>query len=342
MNMNAWLDQLIHNRNKTPFPLLAYPAVQMMFISVKELVTNPNWQAMGMRLIADRWDMPAVASYMDLSVEAEAFGATCVYGEDEVPTIVGRLVSNEEEAQALQVPEIGAGRTAICIEGVQKSMRLINDRPIFANCIGPYSLAGRLLNVNDIMLMCYEDPDTVHTVLRKATDFIKKYIAEYVKIGCDGIVLAEPLAGILSPDLMEEFSTAYVKEITEEFQSDSFLIIYHNCGSAVERLLPQVLDTGCKAFHFGDHVNLKNILEHFPSDRLVMGNISPSSVFNGRPVKGVKSATQKLLWECMNYDNFLISSGCDIPPDTELDNIDAFFDTVKANYYKRYLAELIM
>jgi len=342
MNMTGWLDQLIHNRNKKPMPLLTYPAVQMMFISVKELVNNPNWQAMGMRLIADRYDMPAVVSYMDLSVEAEAFGAHCVYGEEEVPTITGRLISSPEEAEALQVPEIGAGRTQICIEGVHKAMRLINDRPIFANCIGPYSLAGRLLNVNDIMLECYEDPDMVHCVLRKATEFIKKYIKAYKDIGADGIVLAEPLAGILSPDLMQEFSTDYVKEIVSEFQSDSFLIIYHNCGNAVERLLPQVIDTDCKIFHFGDHVNLKRILDNFPADRLVMGNISPSSVFNGRPPKGVKTATQKLLFECMTYDNFLISSGCDIPADTELDNIDAFFETVSANYYKRYLAELIM
>ncbi len=342
MNMKGWLDQLIHNRYKKPLPLLTYPSVQLMFITVKELVDNPNWQAMGMRLIADRYDMPAVMSYMDLSVEAEAFGATCVYGTDEVPTIIGRLISTPEEAEALQIPEIGAGRTQRCIEGVAKAMRLINDRPIFANCIGPYSLAGRLLNVNDIMLMCYEDPDTVHVILRKATEFIRKYIAEYKKIGADGIILAEPLAGILSPDLMQEFSTDYVREIVDEFQSDSFLIIYHNCGNAVARLIPQILDTGAAIFHFGDHANMKEILEQFPGDKLVMGNISPSSVFNGRPPKGVRVATQRLLFDCMEYDNFLISSGCDIPPDTELDNIDAFFETVKANYYKRYLAELIM
>ena len=342
MNMLNWLDHLIHDRNKKAFPILSYPAAQLLYITVKELVTNANWQAMGMRLIADRYDMPAVASYMDLSVEAEAFGAHTVYGVDEIPTIIGKLIETAEDAENLRVPEVGEGRTGTCIEGVVKALRLINDRPVFANCIGPYSLAGRLINVNDVMLMCYEEPEIVHTVLRKATDFIKEYILAYKKVGANGVIMAEPLAGILSPDLMQEFSTNYVREIVDELQEPNFLIVYHNCGNAVERLLPQILDTGCHIFHFGDHANIKNILDKFPTDKLVMGNISPSTVFNGMNPRGVRLATQRLLFECMEYDNFLISSGCDIPPDTDFDNIDAFFETVKSNYYKRALYDLIM
>lgn len=342
MNMYNWIDQVIHDRNKKPFPLLTYPSVQMMYITVKELVSNSLWQAMGMRLIADQYDMCASTSYMDLSVEAEAFGAHTVYGVDEIPTIIGKLIETEEDADNLRVPEVGEGRTGICIDGVTKALRLINDRPVFANCIGPFSLAGRLMNVNDIMLMCYEEPEVVHKVLRKATDFIKKYIHEYKHVGANGVVLAEPLAGILSPALIQEFSTDYVKEIVNELQDKSFIIIYHNCGNAVAQLLPQVLDTGCNVFHFGDHVDIRAILENFPKDKIVMGNLSPTTVFNAESPKAVRMATQKLLFQCMNFDNFLISSGCDVPPDTDLDNINAFFDTVKYNYYKRSLVDLLM
>ena len=57
---------------------------------------------MGMRLIADRYDMCASTSYMDLSVEAEAFGAHTVYGVDEIPTIIGKLIETEEDADALR------------------------------------------------------------------------------------------------------------------------------------------------------------------------------------------------------------------------------------------------
>ena len=40
-----------------------------------------------------------------------------------------------------------------------------------------------------------------------------------------------------------------------------------------------------------------------------------------------------LVNKCAHYENFVLSSGCDIPPESSFDNIDAFF---KANdeFYK--------
>ena len=49
------------------------------------------------------------------------------------------------------------------------------------------------------MLYCYDEPDMMHTVLEKTTEFITKYILAYKAIGAHGVVIAEPLAGLLSP-----------------------------------------------------------------------------------------------------------------------------------------------
>ena len=323
--MERWIHTLTKNSRGLAQPLLAYPAVQLLGVTVTELVRSPELQAEGMRLLAERYPMPLAIGYMDLSVEAEAFGAKAVYSDGNIPTIVGQLISEEEEANALQAPPVGAGRTGVALEGIRLALEIIPDRPVIANCIGPYSLAGRLMNVNEIMLDCYEEPDMVHTVLRKVTDFLRSYIAAFKEAGANGIVLAEPLAGILSPALMQEFSTDYVKELTEDLQSEDFPFIYHNCGTAVNRLLPQVLDTGCLAYHFGNHVSMQDILANFPSDRLAMGNISPSSVLNGMSPEGVREAVSGLLAECGSYPNFLLSSGCDVPPHTPLENLSAFF-----------------
>ena len=50
----------------------------------------------------------------------------------------------------------------------------------------------------------------VHIVLQKVTEFLINYCNEYKKVGANGIVMAEPLAGLLSPDLAQEFSADYV------------------------------------------------------------------------------------------------------------------------------------
>lgn len=70
-----------------------------------------------------------------------------------------------------------------------------------------------------------------------------------------------------------------------------------------------------------------------PSDRVVMGNISPSHEFlNGTP-ESMKCAVNKLLGKCSHYENFVLSSGCDIPPESSFENIDAFF-VANDEFYK--------
>lgn len=337
MNMEKWLSELIDTQEKGAMPILSYPSTQLMFISVDELSYDANCQAIGMRLLIDRYNMPIAAGYMDLSVEAEAFGANCVHKPEEIPTITGKLISTQEEADALKVPEIGDGRTGIAVEGIQKAKVLIKDRPVFANCCGPFSLGGRLMDVNEILLETLEDPDLVHTVLDKATEFIIKYIKAYKEVGADGVIMAEPLAGLLSPGLMQEFSTDYVKKIVAEVQDEEFLIMYHNCANAIERKINEVIDTGCKMFHFGDGANMVELLEKMPKDVLILGNISPSAVFKADSSRKMAFDTQTLLVQCMINKNFMISSGCDIPADTPIKNIDTFFEVVEKGYYKQKL-----
>ena len=43
-------------------------------------------------------------------------------------------------------------------------------------------------------------------------------------------------------------------------------------------------------------------------------------------------AVAQIMEECSGYPNFLISSGCDIPPMTPWENIDAFFSAVNKMY----------
>ena len=329
MNMYAWKDQMIATAKKQATPVLSFPSVQLMGISVRELISSAESQARGMKLIADRVPTAASVSLMDLSVEAEAFGSTIRFSDDEVPTVIGALVTDEDEAEALAVPEVGAARTGLYIEAIRQAKELITDRPIFAGVVGPYSLAGRLLDVSEAMILCYEEPDMVHTVLRKATDFLINYINAYKAAGANGVVMAEPLAGMLSPSLCEEFSAPYVKEIVDAVQDENFLFVYHNCGNNVLLMTDAIYSCGAMAYHFGNAIDMAEMLPKAPADVLVMGNVDPAGqICNGTP-ESVREATLEVMGKCSYAPNFCISSGCDIPPHSPWENIDAFFAAVE-------------
>jgi len=332
MNMRQWLSQLLAQENPKPLPLLSFPCVQLQGITVRELIRDSETQAQGMYAVAQRCDTAAAVSMMDLSVEAECFGSQIITYDHEVPAVTGMILETEEDADALQIPAVGSGRTGIYIDAIAKATKLITDRPVLAGIIGPFSLAARLMDVSNAMINCYDEPDMVHKTLEKCTAFLIEYAKAYKAAGANGIVIAEPAAGIMSPALCQEFSSDYVRQLVDAVASEDFLVVYHNCGNAIHRLVKEILSTGCDAYHFGNAVALEKMLEQIPQDVPVMGNVDPAGVLRMGTPETVREETLKILNTCHSYPNFLLSSGCDIPPATPWENLDAFFAANKEFY----------
>ena len=333
-NMKQWLEEWKASLIKKAFPILFFPTTQLLNKTVKELISSSDNLAEGMKLVAERVDSIAAISAMDLSIEAECFGSEIVFSESEVPTVKGSIITEMEEVEALEIPAIGTGRTRIYIEAVRKASELILDRPVFAGMIGPYSLAGRLLDVTEIIYFCYDEPEMVTLLLDKVTEFLISYGKAYKEAGANGIMIAEPLAGMLSPTMEAEFSAPFVKRIVEALQDENFLVIYHNCGDNTIPMIDSILTTGAGAYHFGNSIDMEEMLQHVPNDIVVMGNIDPAGEFCNGTKESIQKETRELLERCNTYSNFIISSGCDIPPMSSWENIDAFFNEVK-NFYER-------
>lgn len=332
-DMKKWMQDCINAPTKKALPILSFPGIHLTGHTVDEIVRSGHLQAVCMEAIARKFDTAAAFSLMDLSVEAEAFGSPIHYSGDEVPTVTAALIRDEEEAEALQVPDVGAGRTGECVSGIREVSSLITDRPVLAGMIGPYSLAGRLLDMTEIMILCYEEPEMVETVLEKATEFLVKYAQAFKDAGANGIAIAEPAAGLLSPGLIEAFSTPYVKRICEAVEDDSFMVLYHNCGNVIP-LLENIKEIGAGGYSFGNAVDLEEALKVIPEDSIVIGNIDPAGIIRNGTPEQIRKETLLLMERCCKYPNFVIASGCDIPPMTPLKNIEAFFQAVEEFYHK--------
>ena len=326
MNMKQWLLQL--PKSGKPLPLLSFPGLRFLEdVTVLQAVCDSTHQAACMKAVADRLDAAAAVSFMDLSVEAEAFGAETLFFDDDVPAVTGALIADEEDAKALEIPQVGAGRTGVYINAIRLAKERITDRPVLAGAIGPFSLAGRLVDVSEAMYLCYDEPELLHTLLEKCAAFSIEYIRALRAAGADGVILAEPLAGLISPEQEREFSAPYVRRIVEAVQDDSFPVIYHNCGNYAYLMTDSFRENGCMAYHFGDSVELKVVLDKMGAEKIVMGNVSPSSQFLGGTPQTMGEAVRELFAACGKYPNFVPSSGCDIPPGSPWENIEVFFET---------------
>ena len=333
MNKYDFINSIISGGSKKPLPILSYPGLTLTGEKMHDALNNAAIQAKAVHEAAKRSDSAATVMLMDLSVEAEAFGAEITEAENSVPAVNGTLAEDLESVQKLIIPEIGTKRTSIFIDAVREAKKLITDRPVIAGTSAPFSLAARLMGITDIMLNCYDEPEAVELLTEKCTTFIINFIKEYKKAGANGVILAEPVSGLLSPALEKEFSAPCIRKIVDEVSDDNFLVIYHNCGEGVTQMTESIFGNGCDAYHFGNASDMQTLLEKAPSDKLIMGNLDPVALFKNGSVEDMSAAVYNILENCSKYDNFVLSSGCDIPVDAKWENIDEFYKSA-ADFYK--------
>jgi uroporphyrinogen decarboxylase len=327
ININSWVSQQISNKERIAIPIMTHPGIELICKKVKDAVQNGEVHALAIKRLNEVYPVAAKTVIMDLTLEAEAFGCQIEFQENDMPHILGRLVSNAEEIENLKVPELSAGRVAEYLKANRLTVESTKDKPVFAGVIGPFSLAGRLFDMSEIMVACYMEPEAITNLLKKCTSFILKYCLELKNIGCSGVVIAEPAAGLLSNEDCQHFSSKYVKKIVDAVQDDTFLVILHNCGNQ-GHCTEAMLNSGANAFHFGNAIDMVETLKNCPKDKLIMGNVDPVGVMKMSSAKEVKAYVIDLLNKTSKFDNFVLSTGCDLPPHVPSENISAFFEAL--------------
>ena len=331
-NMRQWVDGIIRQQAVTAVPIITHPGIEQNGHTVREAVSDGQVHYEAVMTLARLFPSAAACTIMDLTTEAEAFGAEIAFSDDAVPAVASRLLPDVESIYRLQVPSLSAGRIPQYLKANLLAARAINDRPLFAGCIGPFSLAGRLYDMSEIMVLIYEHPDAAHTLLQKCTDFIAKYCEALKQTGANGVLMAEPAAGLLSNDDCMAFSSQYVRHVVDRVQDDNFIVILHNCGNT-GHCTKAMVATGAAAYHFGNKCRMEEVIRDVPPTALAMGNIAPVSIFKDGTPEEMRLAVWHLLGKCKDYPNFVLSSGCDTPPHTPMANIDAFFSALaKYNY----------
>ncbi len=310
--------------NRLVMPIGVYGGLAITGASVCQSVSDAHAQTEAVLALHERLQSPVLLSAMDLSAESEAFGCTIRIEESEIPTVTGRLVTTAAEVDALAVPAAGEKRTRIHLDTAAGLVKARPEIPVLGGLIGPFSLAARLFGVSEMLELTAVDPALAHALLEKAAAFLTVYARAFSAAGAWGVIMAEPAAGLLSPRSLGVFSAPYVRCIIEAVQTDNFTVVLHNCGAKLVHL-PKVLESGAEIYHFGAPMDLPAAFKQIEDNVILSGNLDPSSVFNSGTPDDVRRETQTLLRAVGLRKNFVLSSGCDIPPGTPIQNLEALY-----------------
>lgn len=229
--MKPFSELVLTSRHRLAMPILSYPGGSLAGVTVNEMVHAAQHQAAAQFALRDRFHLPILMSAMDLSVEAEAFGAPVEFSEHEVPTVSERLVTDEKSIDALKVPRVGTQRSGVFLEAVRLLASRAEESLVLGCMIGPFSLAGRLFGTGEILLAAAEKKAAVSLLVAKSAAFLFEYARAFSEAGAHGVIIAEPTAGLISPKAAEELSSRYIRNLAIALEDDSFQVVLHNCGA---------------------------------------------------------------------------------------------------------------
>jgi uroporphyrinogen decarboxylase len=265
------------------------------------------------------------------------FGCEIRFEQHDIPTVIGRRVTSLEEILALPHPVVNSGRALVNLDAAEMLVKKaastpvlstpLLSTPVLGGLIGPFSLAGRIFGVSEALESTALQPELVHALLERVTAFQIEYAAAFRARGAAGVVMAEPLAGLLSPRALGLFSAPYVRQIIDAVQTEDFAVLLHNCGARLAHL-QQILKSGAEIYHFGAPMDIVGALQQVDGQVVLCGNLDPTAVFHSGTLDEVTQKTRLLFEQTRPYSNFVLSSGCDIPPGTPAENIKAFFEVV--------------
>jgi len=313
-------------------PLLGFPGVKLAGSSIKLAQQNHKEHFKVVSSLVGKFSPDIQFVLMDLSVEANALGLNTIFPPNESATV---LKKNKEfcldDLSLLRDVEFDSDGRLLSYVRTVKLMKheFPSDVKVGAYVSGPYTLTGLIVGAQEAGLMVAREPDKLEKICTFTTECIVKYTKLLLSAGVDTVCVLEPSGVMLGPSHFRKFSAVNVKEIVEICHRGNVDCVYHVCGNSMH-LIEEMVQSGVDALSLDskdNNVNLLEVANNVPKKIVIIGNMSPTkTIIYGNPEE-VKSEVRDLLELMDRFSNYVLSTGCDLPLETPLDNISAFMQT---------------
>ena len=294
--------------------------------SIEHLFRTPELAARVTTLPLDVLDVDAAIFFSDILAIVEMFGLILSFVEGRGPSISPLIQTEDDVLRLTQTKGIGA------LSYLQEAIPLVKREisiPLIGLCGGPFSVATYLLahhheeGVRRAKEWIKTSPGTFHLLLEKLTEASIAFLQLQVASGVDVVQIFDSWANHLEGEELKAFSLSYLQKM---IRSLSVPVIVFARGSS---LVPQQL-SGIKpsAISFDWHTSIRELRERVPSHIAVQGNLDPNVL--KMPLSTIRSKTQEMLTSMQGQKGYIVNLGHGVLPDTPIDHVKCFVDTVQA------------
>lgn len=306
---------------------------------IGQIYTDPQASFRAQTLAAEMFDYDPLPLFSSASYGGWEFGGEMRFPQGEweqAPVVVKKPVIIPDDIELLDVPDV---RKAGNIPGMLHFARMARRQGLFAvaHVGSPFTRAGSVMEPSLLMRWMGREPELVHRVLRKISDFLVNVGTLFVEeFGAENVIafVGTPLESnqVISPGLFERFSLPYLCETHERLIHlgiSKFWI--HICGDHGKNLsfwrgIP--IGESC-LLSIPSEIGLVRAIEIFGEKAIIAGDIDPTLLLTGSPEQVYECVASAITIGKKAPRGYVVMSGCELPPLTPPINVFYMAKAVK-------------
>lgn len=314
-------------------PNIANGVARIYGCKISEFNHNPKAMAAAQMAAYRRFGSDSLRIFTDLFTWAEAMGSAVNCPDDDTADLAKPAITRIEDIDSLQPANpYKDGRLPVHIDAMKYLKELAKDEiKCSAGIVGPFTNAFFLFGVNETLRLIHKNKEAVHKLCKVSLETCKAYAKAVMDVGLNPTI-SEPMSSctVVSPKVFREFSMPYLKELMDFIHDyNGTKVMLHICGQT-DKIWNDVADLGIAGMSIDNVASLKACKETIGDQTKILGNIDPSGImYLGTP----RDVREKILENILEaYDSpkgYVVMSGCSLPVETPLENIQAMMDTVR-------------
>ncbi|HDP35889.1 MAG TPA: uroporphyrinogen decarboxylase [Candidatus Hydrogenedentes bacterium] len=278
----------------------------------------------------DAWFLPGFWSEYGMCTEPSAFGAKCIWNEDEFP-FAEKVSDDIDRLAMLPAPNPHTdGLAPFVLARLRQTEPAIKEAGHairFAVARGPLNIAGFLMGNTDFLMAMRMEPDKTHALLQTITAFLVNWLQLQASAfpTIDGILLLDDVVGFCGDADFTSFAKPYLKQAFAAI--DASVRFFHNDAHGLV-CAPHLADIGVNLFNFSHEHAMNEMRKHAGDAVTLLGNIPPRDVMAQGAPDAVRDRVSQLLRELDDPRRVILSCGGGMPPGVSTENIRAFLSGV--------------
>ena len=308
-----------------------YRALRAEYESFVHFVKSPEGVSEATVQPVDELGVDAAILFSDILVIPEAMGLGYEMIPGKGPFFPTTITSMAEVAK-LDTGIQAAEKLGYVYEGIDATLKRLKNRvPLLGFAGAPWTIFAYMVEgsgsktFSKAKKMLYQEPDLSHALLDKISETTIAYVKQKIKHGVALIQLFDSWAGLLGPELYQSFGWPYMLKIADAITEVPVTLF----SKGSHYLLPQLDASSANVIGLDWTMNPVAARKQVGTGRVLQGNLDPCALY-----QAPEELAPKVQMMLSSFGPHHIANlGHGVYPDTPLDSVKTFVNTVKAYRY---------